>query len=315
MATRDRTPTFNQLREENKNRRPRRVGFAPDYDTHDNNIPLVSLNKGINSNNVGSGPNLKPLNVLPQWMSRINDIDANFSKITFKIEELGKLHSKNVLPSFDGEDKSDQERDISILTSDISRLCHGSHQMIKALGSGASLSPEDIKMKENIQTSKYSKLQELSQLFKQKQRIYLTNLQKLHSNSFNDWGDGNQEEEDERYKIEEFDHFTDKQMELVKIMEQEAAERNTEIKKILASINDLTTLYQDISVLIVQQGTLLDRIDYNLTRVEENLEEAEKEVGVANKYHKEYRTRLCILMILVALVIGMVFFMIIKAII
>jgi len=313
MATRDRTPAFEKIKAEYKNRRPTRpvVGgsnfYEPDIDHHDNNIPLVER-KNKDPQNI----QLKSLNVLPAWMQKVNDIDSNLTKIKTQIDKLTELHAKHVLPTFDGESQSDLERNIEILTSEITRLFHVTHQANKTLGNDAKLSQEDIKMKKNIQSSKSAKLQSLSLAFRQKQRIYLSNLQRS-SNNFSEWEtyDNKDQEIIEDMELD----FTLEQKKYVNVLEFEVNERDKEIRNTLKSIEELSHLFQDISLLVIQQGTLLDQIEYNLEQTEEFVKGGEEEIKKTNEYHKEYRTRLCILLILVALIVAMVFIMIIKAII
>ncbi|KYQ88432.1 t-SNARE family protein [Tieghemostelium lacteum] len=306
MATRNRTSAFNALKEELKNRRTVKstayYGHEPDSD----NIPLNPINNNPNNNS-----NLLPsLTVIPAWMQRISLIDSNIIKIKTLIDSLSDVQSE--LPKFDGGAQTNQERRIEDMTADVSRLLKVTHKQVSTLGEDAkTLTSEEVKMKKNIQSTKSQQLHDLTILFRQKQRNYLTQLQR-RSNNLNDW-----ENTDEITNLlgdddTNFD-FSDEQKQIVEELEHVANQRNKEIIEIVKSVQDLSGMFQDISLLVIEQGTLMDQIDYNLSRTEEAVAEGRDNVVVTNQLHKEYRTRLCILLILVALIITMVFVMIIKA--
>ena len=50
----------------------------------------------------------------------------------------------------------------------------------------------------------------------------------------------------------------------VDTMDAFAQERDREVRNILQSINDLAQIMKDLSVLVIDQGTIVDRIDYNM---------------------------------------------------
>jgi hypothetical protein len=50
----------------------------------------------------------------------------------------------------------------------------------------------------------------------------------------------------------------------VDTMDAFAQERDREVRGILQSINDLAQIMKDLSVLVIDQGTIVDRIDYNM---------------------------------------------------
>lgn len=60
-------------------------------------------------------------------------------------------------------------------------------------------------------------------------------------------------------------------------------QRDREITSIAESITDLAALFQDLSGMVIDQGTLLDRVDYNIENMARDMEGAVQELKTAIK--------------------------------
>jgi syntaxin 16 len=83
-------------------------------------------------------------------------------------------------------------------------------------------------------------------------------------------------------------------------------QREQEIEDIAQSIIELSDLFRDLQTMVIDQGTMLDRIDYNVERMATDVKAADKELVVASGYQRKTTKRkiiLLLLLIIVALII------------
>lgn len=83
-------------------------------------------------------------------------------------------------------------------------------------------------------------------------------------------------------------------------------ERDEEIRKIVETIADLAQIMRDLSTLVVEQGTMLDRIDANVTQTAMKVEEGVKELVKAEKTQRGGRAMLCIIFLIVMIVVMLI---------
>jgi syntaxin 16 len=83
------------------------------------------------------------------------------------------------------------------------------------------------------------------------------------------------------------------------------AQRENEIEKIAQGIIELATIFQELQTMVIDQGTMLDRIDYNVERMSRDVKEADKELKVASGYQQRSVKRKA--MLLLAIMIAAVF--------
>ena len=79
--------------------------------------------------------------------------------------------------------------------------------------------------------------------------------------------------------------------------------RNTQLNDLLNSVNDLAELFKDMQSLVMEQGSILDRIDYNIDIASTNVTTGKNSIVKANEYHKNNCFRNVIIVLLVCIFI------------
>lgn len=88
-------------------------------------------------------------------------------------------------------------------------------------------------------------------------------------------------------------------------------QREREIEEIAQGIIDLSDLFRDLQTMVIDQGTMLDRIDYNVERMATDVKEADRELKVASGYQKK-TTKRKIIFLLFLIVVGMFILVLVK---
>ena len=60
-------------------------------------------------------------------------------------------------------------------------------------------------------------------------------------------------------------------------------QREREINEIAKSIHTIAEIFKDLQTLVIDQGTLLDRIDYNVEQMNVNVKSAVRELDKVKK--------------------------------
>ena len=86
--------------------------------------------------------------------------------------------------------------------------------------------------------------------------------------------------------------------------------RDNELNLLLNNVTELATIFKDIQTLVMEQGSILDRIDYNIEVAGDNVVKGKKSLEKANEYHKQncFRNALLILTIVIFIEVIMLIF-------
>lgn len=136
------------------------------------------------------------------------------------------------------------------------------------------------------------RLQEESVTFRQSQRKYLAEVQTQKSGGL--VGDSTKFGIDLGAESGEF-FSSAQQLAVVDDVSAAVQSRDQEIVKIAQSIEELGSIFKELAVLVIDQGTILDRIDYNMETVVEHTKTGIKQLEKAERHQKSARPMRCII--------------------
>ncbi|XP_078432744.1 syntaxin-43-like isoform X2 [Wolffia australiana] len=323
MATRNRTPLFRKYRDALRNVRvssPTSHQHGDASSSSRGGGPVIEL---VNASLLHSNRPYTPLStedpsnsrrgavtvgLPPAWVDISEEITANTQRVRSKMSELFKAHSQALMPSFG--DGREHQHAVEVLTQDITNLLKISEKKLQKLS--ASGSSEDSNVKKNVQRSLATDLQKLSMELRKKQSAYLKRLRQQKEDVDLEMNiNGSKSEED----YDDFDDigFGDQHVSKLKKKEAFTREREREIEQVVESVNDLAQIMKDLSVLVIDQGTIVDRIDYNIQNVASSVEEGFKQLEKAERTQRKGGMIMCAT-VLVILCLVMIALLILKTI-
>ena len=150
-------------------------------------------------------------------------------------------------------------------------------------------------IKSNLQQALVEKAKEFSRKFKLNQELYTKKYKELvgeddPTNEVNNFMKEEEQEQNDNFLM------TDNSKQVLK-------KRDTELNKLLNSVSDLAGIFKDMQVLVMEQGSILDRIDYNIDIASTNVVKGKNSLIKANDYHKNNCFRNVIIVLLVCIFI------------
>lgn len=266
-----------------------------------------------NSDNTGGADEIELAHMGNSLAKTISDdVHGILSEIKVKVNRLEVLHRKNSLPGFD--DRSGEEKLISDITYDITQDLHHCQSMLKKLDRQSG-DPVQDKMQMNAKIALATKIQDASTVFRKLQSNYLKALKRNEGSMdpiFQSTTSSNTHDEDvslsqkalqqSQQLIEEDDQST---------QNHHIRQREREIAQIAEGIIELAEIFKDLQTMVIDQGTLLDRIDYNIENMAVNVKQADKELVQGAVYQK--RSNKCkIILLLTLVVVGLLIVVIAK---
>jgi len=205
-------------------------------------------------------------------------------------------------------DEAQQERDIDHKTQEITELFRHAESLLKRFakqGDEGNISEPELKVRKNMQSSIAKKLQGLSFAFRTSQKEYMGRLQNQKSGGGGQAFDFLSADPSKSSTSIQLDDqgFTSAQMAIVGDIEMLVDERDQEISKIAKSIEELAAIFKELAVLVIDQGTILDRIDYNVEAAVEHAKEGNVQLVKAETNQKNALPLRCVIVLVVLIFI------------
>ncbi|XP_043693758.1 syntaxin-41-like [Telopea speciosissima] len=323
MATRNRTPLYRKYRDSLRSVRPTISSPSGSSSSHASPGPVIEMvsssllhpNRSytaLSTEDPGSSSGAAlTVGLPPAWVDVSEEIAINMQRARTKMSELAKAHAKALMPSF-GDGKEDQCT-IEALTHEVTHLLKKSEKSLQKLSArGAS---EDSNVRKNVQRSLATDLQSLSMEFRKKQSTYLKRLQQQKEGQDGFDLEMNLNGNKSKLEDDDFDNmgFSEHQMAKIKKSEAFTVEREREITQVVESVNELAQIMKDLSVLVIDQGTIVDRIDYNIQNVASSVEQGFKQLEKAERSQRKGGMVTCV-MVLVLMCFIMLVLLILKSI-
>ncbi|KAG6611483.1 syntaxin-like protein [Phytophthora cinnamomi] len=236
----------------------------------------------------------------PEWTRFADSADESIRLLHAKLEYLQLLHTRRLMIRFD-DSEIQQEREINCLTEEITALFHKADRSLKKItrtfvGGEPSPSPADRLVRLNTQRAIAGRLQEISIQFRARQREYLQRLQlqKFGSEIF----DVDEMEKGAARAGESFRFGNKATAQTMDHTEYDIRARDIEIQRIAKSVATLATMFKEVAEMVIDQGTLIDRIDYNMEQVVERMRSGLNQLDRAEKYQRNTRPERCIFLLL-----------------
>ncbi|KAJ9076980.1 t-SNARE affecting a late Golgi compartment protein 2 [Entomophthora muscae] len=240
--------------------------------------------------------------VSPLWVDIKDEINSEIDSFDKNFSKLESLHKKRLLPGF--QDRSEEEKEINDLAEIMFGQLKKCHGRTRLLGQ-PNVAQEAPLIVKNAQISLATRLQELSTQLQNRQSSYLEKLQAREKQ-------GGPFQNESAMLFEDQPQLQLVQEELGSWEEELIAQREREVATISDSISQLADLFRSLQTMVIDQGTLLDRIDYNVESVAENVKDAVKELQTTVNQQRSDKSKYCILILLV-LIVFMIVLIIFKA--
>lgn len=297
MATQNHTATFLSFRE-NYQRRMRAMNKST------TSKQVHPLSEGLAANQFDADEESLLMNpkytLPPTWVDSKDGVEGIISYLEEGLRKLEELHKERIVVRFNEENEADLDRNIDNTSRAMTKKFKEAEDKLRDIGRiDSKISDSEATIRKNVQRKLATRLQTISLDFRKSQKDYMMKLQSLKGGDSIFGNDSSMNSSANSTSSA----FLMSQEEEQESLSKKIQHRDQEITKIAKSVQELAVIFKELAALVIEQGTILDRIDYNMDMVVDRTERGVKELEKAEQYSRSNRANYCIFALVVLIVI------------
>ena len=264
------------------------------------------------------GTHTVDINTTPAWVRQVEEIKADVVQLHEDLHLLHNLHTARLRIAFDEDSIRAQDASIQELAESITariNKCVANNKRIvnAAVAQRPPPTQQERTVIFNAMRACALETGEQAKTFRRTQKAFLDQLNAQQKQEEEQMSSG-QSQHRRTATTALSDNMLDaimdpnqqldqqQQMELEQ-MHQDATSREKEIIRVAQSINELAQLFKELNVLVIDQGTILDRIDYNVEQAKERVEKGVEHLKAADDISQKAQTAKCIGVLVIIVVV------------
>ncbi|XP_042870997.1 syntaxin-16-like [Penaeus japonicus] len=234
---------------------------------------------------------------LPDWAGMVEEVQYNIVTLREKTKRVAALQSNLVRrPSLD--DNTEEERQLTAHNNEIRRTLERCQMLMIQIKHAAARGREETLNKNVVRALGFA-LQEVKNEFMTTCSAFTSSMNNIKkTSSFVHEGGGDYDNDYGTFEDgsgSRHQAWTQEQLMFLSDNTQMVQDRDRTVQHILQSTIQLNQLFRDVAQLVSDQGTILDRIDFNVEHAALKVEDGAKQLKKAENYQRKNRNMKCIL--------------------
>ena len=215
---------------------------------------------------------------------------------------MQEKQQQRLIPKFDDQENKKLNKSIKEISTEMTqelKQCQNilkeiinDKEDLKDINNFSELNATNVQIKQNMKQNIITKLNDFTKKFKLNQELY--------NNKFQDFVI-DEEMANKSFSIRKNEEKNSNDFLSTQENNEQLRRRDEDLTNLLKSVNDLAQIFKDMQTLVMEQGTILDRIDYNIDIASSNISQGKKNITKADKHMKNncFRNVIIILIVII----------------